>query len=99
MTASRQTRIRRQVAGAAFLALLTLTGCGDETPPSESAPAVGDSLDRVDAAIEAGELDKARRAVKDLIAKTAEARVDGDITDEQADAIFDAAREVLAELR
>lgn len=39
-----------------------------------------------------------RRAVKDLISAAAQARVDGDIDDEEADRIFDAAQEVLAEL-
>lgn len=91
-------RARWRLAVVAALVALTSTGCADDPAPSESAPALEDSLSKVDAAIEAGEFDEARRAVKDLISDAAQARVDGDIDDEEADRIFDAAQEVLAVL-
>ena len=92
----RVTRGRSVLAGA--LLVLALTGCGDDAPPSESAPALADRLDDVDTAIEAGKLDEARQAVEDLVADTAQAEVEGDISQDQADQILEAARELLAEL-
>gem|GEM_PF-6612666 len=87
-----------RAAVAAAVLLLVATGCADEEPPGDSAPALAERLEQVDAAIEDGDLGGARRAVDDLVADTARARVEGDITDEQAERIFDAAQDVLAEL-
>lgn len=95
---SRTSTARWRTGCAAALMLLTLAACADDAPPSQSAPALSDSLEEVDAAIEAGQLEDARRAVEELIEETAQARVDGDISDEQADQIFDAAQEVLDRL-
>lgn len=98
--AAPQVRWREALAGAVAggLVLLAATGCSDEQPPGESAPALADRLDKVDAAIEAGELEEARRAVDELVAETAQALVADDITNDEALRIIDAAREVLAEL-
>ncbi|RHW27509.1 hypothetical protein D0Z08_07405 [Nocardioides immobilis] len=98
--AAPQARWRVALAGAVTggLVLLAAAGCSDEQPPGESAPALAERLDKVDAAIEDGELGEARRAVDELVAETARALVADEITDDEADRIFDAAREVLAEL-
>ena len=95
-----QARWRVALAGAVTggLVLLAATGYSDKQPPGESAPALAERLDKVDAAIEDGELAEARREVDELIAETAQALVADDITEDEADRIFDAAREVLAEL-
>ncbi len=98
--AAPQARWRAALAGAVTggLVLLAATGCSDQQPPGESAPALAERLDKVDAAIEDGELGEARREVDELIAETAQALVADDITDDQALRIFDAARDILAEL-
>ncbi|WP_322937947.1 FIMAH domain-containing protein [Nocardioides bizhenqiangii] len=94
----RLLRGRWRAAVVAAVVLLAPTGCADDPPPSESVPALEQHLDEVDAAIEAGEPDEARRAVEDLIAEAAQARVEGDLSDEEADRIFDAAQQVLDQL-
>jgi hypothetical protein len=86
------------VALVGALMMLALAGCSEDPPPGEAVPELATSLDKIDAAIEAGELAQARQAVEDLVAETAQARVDGDISDEQADQIFEAAHDVLAQL-
>ncbi len=83
---------------AVSIAVLLTGGCSEDPAPGESVPALATSLDEVDAAVEAGDYRKARREVEDLIAETAQARVEGDISDEQADQIFEAAHDVLAQL-
>ena len=93
------TKARWRTAAVAVVLLLAPTGCADDAPPGENAPALGDGLDEVDAAIESGDRDEARQAVEDLIEDTAKARVEGDITDDQADRIFDAAQALLDRLR
>lgn len=91
-------RPARWLVVASAITLLTLTGCSDDAPPGEAAPALAASLEDVDAAIESEKYDDARNAVKKLIAETAQALVADEISDEEADRIFEAAREVLAEL-
>ena len=92
------SRARWRAAVAATAMLLVATGCSDEEPPGDSAPALADRLDKVDAAIEDGDYDAARKAVEELAAETAQARIEGDITDEQAERIFEAVEDVRAEL-
>jgi len=76
-----------------------LTACGgDEAAPSDEVPALGKQLERVDDAVEAGDYAKARAAVKDLVAQAAQAQVDGQLSDEQAQRIVTAARSVLENL-
>jgi hypothetical protein len=86
-----------------FVAMLlaasaVLVGCGDDTSPAETEPALAERLDRVDAEIAADDLAGARKAVQALINETARARVDGSISAEQADAILRAAAELLRRL-
>jgi hypothetical protein len=75
-----------------------LTGCGQDPPPGESVPALARHLDQVDAAIETGDYQRARLALDELVAETAQAEVGGDISDEQADRIVAAVRALLARL-
>jgi hypothetical protein len=75
-----------------------LTGCGEDTSPAEAAPVLAQRLDRVDAAIAADDPVRARKAVEALIDAAAQARVDGKITGDQADAILRAAGELLRRL-
>lgn len=89
---------RRLLAASTLAMTMTLTGCSSDAPPSESAPELATRLDRVDAAIESGDYDRARAAVEALVAATAKAQVAGRISDDEADRILDAARDVLAEL-
>jgi len=89
---------RRLLAGAAVVLAVGMAGCSEDSAPGESAPALATSLDEVDAAVESGDFSDARKAVDGLIAETGQALVAGEITDEEADAIFEAAREVLAHL-
>jgi hypothetical protein len=91
--------MRRFVAVLGALTLFfTATGCADEATPGESVPALVKDLDRVDASVEKGDFGEARTAVEELIAEAAQARVDGEITAEQADRIFDAAQSFLDHL-
>lgn len=87
----------RAVVAAAVM-LLVATGCADEEPPGESVPALAERLAKVDAAIEEGDLGAARKAVEELAAETGQAQAEGDLTEEQAARILEAAEEVLAEL-
>jgi ribosomal protein S20 len=75
-----------------------VAGCGSDEPPGKAVPALSDRLDKVDAAIQAGDYDKARAAVHQLVSDTAHAEVDGDISSDQADRILESARSVLAAL-
>ena len=95
------SRWRRCAAGLLLSAALAtgLTACGEEeSPPSEQVPALGRHLDKVDEAVDAGQYERARAAVEDLVATTAQAEVTGELSSEQADAIFAAARSVLENL-
>lgn len=83
---------------AALLLGLVLGACSDEAPPGERAPALAERLDKVDEAVAEEDYEKARREVEDLVGETAKAQVNGDITDEQAKRILEAARDVLEEL-
>jgi ABC-type glycerol-3-phosphate transport system substrate-binding protein len=91
---------RRLVGAALVLALVpALVSCGgDETAPSEQVPALGKHLEEVDAAVESGDHAAARTAVKELVAETARAQVDGELSDDQAQRIVTAARSVLENL-
>lgn len=91
---------RRAVAAVLVLALTpALMSCGgDEAVPSEQVPALGKHLEEVDAAVGAGDYAEARAAVKELVAETARAQVDGELSDEQAQRIVTAARSVLENL-
>jgi serine/threonine protein kinase len=74
-------------------------GCGQDTPPpGEAVPALADRLQRVDAAIEAGNYGQARAAVEALVAETAHAEVAGNLSSQEADRILTAARALLAQL-
>lgn len=87
-----------RAATAATLMLLLATGCSDEEPPSRSVPALEEQLDKVDEAIEKGDLEEARKAVDELATETTRARIEGDITEDQADRILEAVEDVVAEL-
>ncbi|PWN01627.1 hypothetical protein DJ010_16380 [Nocardioides silvaticus] len=92
------SRLRTVLATTVVAMGLGLTACSEDPSPAESVPEIEAAPEAVDDAIEAGKARRARDAVEDLIARTAQARVDGDITPDQADDIFDAAQAVLAEL-
>lgn len=70
----------------------------DAVGEDEAEPALAATLDQVDAAIEAGELGEARAAVEDLMEETARARDEGSVGDDQAEEIFAAGGELLAQL-
>ncbi|GAA3808661.1 hypothetical protein [Nocardioides panacisoli] len=84
------------VAVAAAVLAVGPAGCSSDEPPGTAVPALSDRLDKVDAAIEAGDYDRAREAVHQLVADTAHAEVDGDISSDQADRILESAKSVLA---
>lgn len=91
-------RPQRLVAATALALVLIpgLTSCGaDEAAPSDRVPALGTQLEKIDEAVGAGDYDKARAAVKDLVTQVAQAQVDGQLSDEQAQRIVAAARSVL----
>jgi serine/threonine protein kinase len=69
-----------------------------EAVDEAEAPGLAAKLDDVDAAVDSGELASARNAVDELVDATAQTLVAEDISDGQADQIFEAARDVLAEL-
>jgi hypothetical protein len=76
---------------------LVLVGCAEKAP-SESVPELADRLERVDAAISDDQLARARAAVDDLVREATRARMDGEITADQADEILRAAAELLRRL-
>jgi len=84
------------VAVAAAVLVVTAAGCSSDEPPGKAVPALSDRLDKVDAAIAAGDYDKARAAVHQLVSDAAHAEVDGDISSDQADRILESAKSVLA---
>lgn len=91
---------RHTTATAAGVLLVSsmLGGCGGDAPAGEQVPALGQRLARVDAAVEAGDYAQARTAVEALVNDTAQAKVAGDLSDEQAERVLDAAADVLARL-
>lgn len=89
-TSSRQRRWSGGVLVAATLIALA-TGCGDDSTPAESVPALSRQLDRVDAAIAGERYDDARTALDDLTATAERAGSDGTIGEADADAILRAA--------
>lgn len=93
-------RMRAPVAAVvALMAVLAgAAGCSEEVPPGETVPELATQLDKVDAAVEEGDLEGARQATRRLVARTAVARAEGDITGEEADRIIEAAEALLAEL-
>ncbi|HXH80165.1 hypothetical protein [Nocardioides sp.] len=92
---------RRCAAGLLLAAALATgpTACGkEESPPSEQVPALARQLDKVDEAVEAGQYERARAAVEELVATTAQAQVTGELSSEQAERIFASAQSVLENL-
>ena len=61
-------------------------------------PELATQLDKVDTAIEDGDLAEARQATKRIVARTAVALAEGDISDDEAERIIEAAEALLAEL-
>lgn len=99
MATTTRTSARRAASLLAAVVLgLALAACSEETPPDEQAPALAERLDKVDEAVAEEDYDKARREVEELVGETAKAQVKGDISDEQAQRILEAARDVLEEL-
>ena len=83
---------------AMLLALaVTATGCTQDSPV-DSAPELATRLDRVDAAIAAGQQGEVRDAVDALMRATSRAETDGRIDQAAADRITTAARRLLRSL-
>lgn len=76
------------LTGVALLALTT--GCSGDDRPADAVPALSAQLDRVDAAISSGRPGAARSALDDLASETEEARDDGTLDEDDADAILEA---------
>jgi hypothetical protein len=91
-------RRQARLAASVTLVALVLTACGRDESPAESVPELSHRLEQVDAAIVDGEPDRAREAVDALLDEAAQARVDGDLTADQADRILRAATELLRAL-
>ncbi len=72
------------------MALLVLTGCGSEDPPSSAVPALSTRLDDIDTAIVDGRYAVARDELAALGEDTAAAVEDGDLDQAQAERILDA---------
>lgn len=75
--------------------LLLATGCGQEEPPTSAVPELATQLEKVDAAVAAGDRALAAERVEELVATAEEARDAGDLSDEQADPIVAAAERLL----
>lgn len=92
-------RARRRTAPALLLAALLLaTGCGADPSPADAAPELATRLDSVDAAIAAGNYNRARTALEALAASAVRAERTGDLDESQADRIAAAVNALLAEL-
>ena len=91
-------RARRTPLGLLLAGLLLTTACGADRSPVEATPELGARLDRVDAAIADGDLDRARTALKALATSTDRALDAGDLSDEQAARIDDAVAALLDRL-
>jgi hypothetical protein len=72
-----------------------VTGCGQPTP-ADAVPGIAQELERVDAAIAAGNSAQARSALEALIAETTEAQEAGDLSSDEARPIIAAAHDLLA---
>lgn len=93
------SRVRRLAPGVLAAVLLLLAGgCGGNGAPADLDPALGKDLHRVDAAVAARDYRAVRSAVRTLVNDTAQARVRGSITGDQADGILQAAAAVLDHL-
>jgi hypothetical protein len=90
--------VRAALVAVALAVALVLVGCAEQAP-SESVPELADRLEQVDAAIADGQPAMARAAVDDLVTEATRARMDGEITADQADEILRAAAELLRRLR
>lgn len=64
----------------------------------DTAPELADRVDAVDRAVDDGDPRRARKAIDELVAATARARVAGELSAEEAEAILRAAAELLREL-
>jgi outer membrane biosynthesis protein TonB len=91
-------RARRTAPGLLLAALLLTSGCGGDASPADAAPALVTRLEGVDAAIAAGDFDRARTALRALSTSAARAERAGDLADGQADRINDAVAALLAQL-
>jgi outer membrane biosynthesis protein TonB len=91
-------RARRTGPGLLLAALLLTSGCGGDASPADAAPALATRLEGVDAAIAAGDFDRARTALTALSTSAARAERAGDLADTQADRIHDAVAALLAQL-
>jgi hypothetical protein len=91
-------RARRTAPGLLLAALLLTSGCGGDASPADAAPALVTRLEGVDAAIAAGDFDRARTALRALSTSAARAERAGDLADGQADRIDDAVAALLAQL-
>ena len=91
-------RARRTAPGLLLAALLLTSGCGGDASPADAAPALVTRLEGVDAAIAAGDFDRARTALRALSTSAARAERAGDLADGQADRIDGAVAALLAQL-
>jgi outer membrane biosynthesis protein TonB len=91
-------RARRTAPGLLLAALLLTSGCGGDASPADAAPALVTRLEGVDAAIAAGDFDRARTALRALSTSAARAERAGHLADGQADRIDDAVAALLAQL-
>lgn len=82
------TRLPWVLTGVALAVLAT--GCGGDESPADAVPALSAQLDRVDAAISSGRSGAARSALDDLADETEQAREDGTLDADDADAILEA---------
>jgi outer membrane biosynthesis protein TonB len=92
------TTVHRRLAAAATTTVLSLgllAGCGGEEDPL--AP-LYETLGQIDDSIVAGEYDRARDQVADLLDQVSQARTDGDMTKPDATRIREAAKELRARL-
>ena len=89
--------MRSGPAAIVLAVALGLVGCGEQAP-SEAVPELADRLERVDAAIADDQPASARRAVDALVRAATQARMDGEITADQADEILRAAGALLQRL-
>lgn len=94
----RRARRVRIAAPAILVAALALGACGSDVPAGDQVPALAQRLEQVDAAVRTGDLARARVALRALVNDTAQAKVAGRLSDEEADRILDAAAQVLAAL-
>jgi len=75
-----------------------LAGCGSDEPPSAAAPELADALSAVDDALSNRNYARAENALDRLVGEAEAAEADGDISDEQAGEIVDAAEALAARL-